>query len=62
MTDYQNKLTEQAEALAAFDAGVPSTLPDTNRFRPVVEAHRWGRHGERPQTATCPVCARKHRR
>lgn len=58
MTDYQRKLEQQAEALKFYDAGVPSTLPNTNRFKSRVEAHRWGRHGDRPIPNTCPVCAR----
>jgi hypothetical protein len=60
-TDYETKLRQQAEALAAFDAGTPSALPDSNRFKRIVESHRWGNHATRGRAGTCPVCARAAR-
>jgi len=56
--DYETKLRQQAEALAAYDAGTPSLLPDDNRFKGRVEHHRWGQHVDRAMPFTCPVCAR----
>jgi hypothetical protein len=51
------------EALDFADRGVPSALPDSNRFKSEVEAHRWGRHGDHAGGAAahprCPVCARQ---
>lgn len=44
-------------ALDAFDAGVPSVLPPGNKFKPALEAHRWGKHGGSPKRG-CPACER----
>lgn len=53
MTDEEQKVA----ALAAYDEGLPSLLPDDNRYKRRVEQHR---HGDRSElhVRTCPVCER----
>lgn len=49
------KEAERVAALYAYAAGVPSTLPSTNRYKTLVQDHRWGEHREGPVNG-CPVC------
>jgi hypothetical protein len=45
----------KSEAVRAYREGLPSLLPDGNRWRRIVELHRWGYHGTVPATG-CPIC------
>jgi len=48
-------------ALTLFDEGTPAVIADA-RLRDLLNAHRWGRHHDRPAAqavyATCPACRR----
>jgi len=49
--------TTKADAVRAFTDGLPSLLPDANRWKSLVEAHRWGWHGASyGRHHSCPVC------
>jgi hypothetical protein len=52
-----NEKDERTAALYAYAAGVPSSLPDRNRYKTMVLEHRWGGHGE--PVEFCPVCEEK---
>lgn len=56
MSKFKKTYTKTG-ALRAYDAGVPSTLPPGNHWRPHVEEHRWGGHADEPYFE-CPVCER----
>lgn len=52
-------------AAAAYDAGLPSLLPENNVYKRLVEEHRWGYHNDDrhpdlpPNTGkACPICDR----
>lgn len=46
----------KAEALDYYDRGFPSLLPEENRWKRLVQNHRWGYH-QMPKKG-CPVCER----
>lgn len=50
--------TTKEEAIRAEAEGLPSLLPNANRWKTVVEDHRWGRR-DQYHVAACPVCALK---
>ena len=54
-TDYSQNYSKNG-ALAAYNDGVPSTLPEGNKWKPFVEGHRWGRHRGDGYSNACPVC------
>lgn len=60
--DYVVKVRQQAEALAAHDAGTLDDLPNSNRFKLRVVCHAAGAHVGLAKPFTCPVCAREARR
>lgn len=55
-----HRSTESARdrALRFFDEGRPSLLPSTNRWKRLVEEHRWGEHHGDEWVPGCPVCDR----
>ena len=48
-------MTLKELALEAHLKGVPSTLPDSNPNKGVLEDHRWGKHGIVPEL-WCIAC------
>lgn len=51
------KDADWVEALAFYNRGIPSVLPEGNRFKATVENHRWGKHWE--SLDTCPACVQR---
>lgn len=47
--------SERQTALDFFKRGIPSALPDSNRWKLSVERHRWGWHAN-VRTEWCPAC------
>ncbi len=48
--------TSRAEALRAYQAGVPAALPADNPWKWIVADHRYGAHVRRP-FRRCPACS-----
>lgn len=49
--------TSKAEAVIAYNDDLPSLLPNSNKWKPFVEEHRWGYHGDAAEPG-CPICDR----
>jgi len=54
---HQREARGLTAALEAYEAGIPSSLPDSNQYKKLVEAHRWGKHHAPHQDPRCPACA-----
>ena len=54
-------MTERETALDYYNRGIPSLLPDSNRWKLAVERHRWGWHANPPEETRswCPACGEK---
>ena len=49
-----NQAQQLEQARDYYTRGIPSLLPDTNKYRHAAESHRWGQHYQGCPSVECP--------